>query len=258
MCFLYAGMSGTLQPFPQPPSDVNLGFGFTALYATLATAIQGQGWYVIGQPLTVGQGLASLGQNAAVKADLDNDPNGSGSAVGTRFLQNQQRWYDHWDVVMQEDFPANMPRVDFGFSWGGWAAMQSALYSHPQGANIVAYGAHHPASKMSYLNTSVVNLTAYPTTAMDVGAAAFQAVNKPGYFGWGTIDNLVDEPDGGDLLTPAIYTAAHGAGMPVSPNCNGTGNSSGGTPQTHSLTSTDVTVITTWFESWQSAYPANK
>lgn len=238
-----AGLGDFVLPFPQPLVDVTT--GFLPVYAlTLTEALVAQGWAVIGYPIAVGTGIGNLTQAQAIIADLANDPAGT---KGTRFKTNVRRWMDHMTTRINEDFPAGFPTVWFGFSWGAWTALQAILYN-PPGSNIVAYGAHHPPLQMNHIATSIMDLTAYSSgTALDIASTALNAINKPGYLGWGTVDNLVDAPDSGDLLTPALYAAASGAGMPVTSNAR---------PTNHLLDATDSAAIVTWFESWQSTYPA--
>lgn len=131
------------------------------------------------------------------------------------------------------------------------AALQVAIN---RTSTILAYGAHHPVSVLSKLNVSDLAGNLFynlpnGSAGMDVGSTALNAISINGYLGWGTLDGGLDYPNSGDLLTPAIWTAANGAGQPVKPNCNASGNSSGGTPEAHVMQGPDITIITGWFTS---------
>lgn len=262
--FFPPGLSGQATPWP-PGAAVNEGGLLPYRGLDLATTLSGSphNWVVKYWPATVGYGVGALAPNAAIANDLNTDPANTGTTTGSRFMGNETAFLAHYLLGLQEDYP-NFPICLFGFSWGAWTVLQTAIQF---ASDIVAVGAHHPPLLMNHINTSVMNLTAYTSTALDLGASALNSLSStlPIYLGWGSADTLVDEPDGGDLLTPAMYTSAQGAGLNVTPNCNSTGTNTGGTPLSHVLTSStdtanpnnDVFRIAAWFSSWESAYPAN-
>ena len=234
------GMGTT--PLALPP--VNTG-GFL----TLANDLKADGWIVL-YAIEPGDGYLN-GQAAAVNNDLFND---SGGGDGARHQACILHWWDHVVNWINLTY-GNWPTVIVGYSWGGMHALSVAI---KRTSTIMAYVGHHPVSNPSLLNPSVGGFTwsMLNTTGINVGASGLNALPNgqlgsvpPGLLGWGTIDTIIDYPQSGDLLTPAIYSAANGASQPVSPNCNGTGNSSGGTPEAHVMTAADISIITGWFTS---------
>ena len=217
-------------------------------FLDLADNLQSDGWVVI-YPIEVGDARPTISQLQAVYNDVSVD-----AGDGSRQQSDIERWWDHMVLWVQATY-GNWPIAVVGASWGGMAALTVAT---KKTSTITAYCAHHPVSILSKLvpnlGGSTVDFTGLTTTGIDQGSTALNALGNgqqgsvpPGLLGWGTIDTVVDYPQSGDLLTPAIFTAATGVSQPVSPNCNGTGNSSGGTPEAHVMNAADVTIITNWF-----------
>jgi len=217
----------------------------------LCQTIAATGWYVIA-PSEPGDGYAVGGQNVALYDDI-----GADSGHGTRLVGTTLEWWDHMVLFIQRTISASVPIVPVGFSWGGWNALQIAI---GRTSTIAGYVAHHPASIVSDLNPAWVleTFSDITTTGADVTSSALNGVTSvPGLLGWGSVDEVVGpSPWTADTLTPAIYSAAHGAGAPVTPNCDGTGTTSAGSPaENHVLTSStdnanpnnDVYRIAAWF-----------
>lgn len=209
-----------------------------------AGTLAADGWVVI-HAITPGDDHP-LGQGVSLFFDVQSD-----SGHGSRHANTYGLWWDHVVRGIDSLYGAGIPKVVHGFSWGGLGALQVAIQ---RTSTIVAYLAHHPVSNLSLLtNPSPVftSLTAtgiiVPSTGLNALGVNSQGNPCPGLLGWGTIDTIVDNPQSGDNLTPAIYAAALAAGQPVSPNCNGSGASSGGTPEAHVVSTADKTTWASFF-----------
>jgi dienelactone hydrolase len=202
-------------------------------FLTLADDLQTDSWIVL-FATQVGDAMDVASQTQAVYNDVTND-----TGNGSRLLATTLAWWDHVVLWVKATY-GDWPIVVVGGSWGGWHALQLAIN---RAATLTAYCAHHPASVLSDLNPSVVSpsFASVNTTGLNVGATALNNVSIPGLLGWGTSDNVVGaSPWTSDTLTPAIYSAASGAGAPVTSNSQA---------EAHVMGSADVTVITGWFTS---------
>jgi dienelactone hydrolase len=199
-------------------------------WSTLADDLQNDGWVVV-FPQEVGDPTNAASQGQAIQADISND-----SGHGARCLAANLHWWDHVVDWINSTY-GPWPIVVVGGSWGGWISLVVAIN---RSSTLTGYCAHHPASNPSLLNPAIVpgGWSSLNTTGMNVGSAALNAVSVPGLLGWGTSDTMVDYPQTGDTLTPAIYSAANGAGAPVTSNQQSEG---------HIMGPSDVTAITGWF-----------
>jgi hypothetical protein len=237
------GFQTLVQPVPFPaPTDTTV--FLPTYFATLAADLVTDGWVVI-WPLLPGDGVGNLSQVQAVYNDIASDP-----GRGERHLNCRLRWWDHAVPWIYANYGPTWPIVPIGFSDGGMIVLQIASQRQ---STIAAYCAHHPGINPANFNpafTSPVNFGSIDTSGLVVPTNALNSVTVPGMLGWGTVDTAVDYPNSGDLLTPALYSAALGAGAPVSPNADGTGNAighaGGSGSENHVLSTNDVTQIRSW------------
>lgn len=248
--WLHGGNISTAAPsFPVPLADTGGLLPVRAL--TLANTIAATGWQWV-NPVQPGDGFSPGGGIQIIYNDINGD-----TGHGSRLIATIGEWWDHVVWWIQKNISASVPIVPVGLSWGGFLAMHIAI---SRTSTIGGYVATHPASILTKTNpsfTSPVTFSNTTTTGADIGSTALNGVTSiPGMLGWGSADVATDYPNGGDSLTPAIYTAASGAGAPVSPNCDGTGTTSAGSPtENHVLTSSadnanpnnDVNRIAAWF-----------
>lgn len=208
-----------------PPVVADVGGIFPSYIGSFAFSLVTDGWVVI-QPCYP----EDLQPGYPVQAIYDDVANDTGK--GARHLATTLRWWDHILEYVHRRW-GNWPVVPFGFSWGGWHAMQVAKQRQ---ADILAYGAHIPVVTLSALSSawsSPVDFTATDTSGLDIGAHGLDAVTKPGMIGWHTSDSAV-----GYTLAQAVYTNALAAGAPVSSRSEAT---------EHLVSTGDVTAFMSWF-----------
>jgi hypothetical protein len=223
---------GTVTSEPvEIPDSKDVGFSYDFL--GLSNALVADGWATI-YPALVGD-VRSAGQAASIESDWATDPSGTGA----HYVELVLAWWDHVVSYARRTIGYNCPIVPIGFSLGAWHALQVAIN---KASTIVAYAAAHPALQWE----PIFNQAAGSLSSLDLASSALNGVTIPGWLGWGTADTTVDPAHSGDTFTPAMYAAALAAGAPVTPNCNGTCASSGGTPEVHIFTSTDRACITSW------------
>lgn len=231
--FLFHGLdSWGLNSSTSPPADVTSALFGNTLFATLSADLVTAGFQVV-WPMQVGDCKGTATQGNSLIADLSNDPN---ATKGVRHAAAIDHHVDHLHSWGLRKWPG-LPQVAWGMSWGGRYALQAAINKTKYFA---AYGAHHPLTVISALNPAIYNLSAYTSSGLDIASTALNNIAIPGYLGWGTNDNIIDYPNSGDNTTRALYTAAHGAGAPVTSNSQ---------PENHCLSSADVTAIMQWFGS---------
>jgi hypothetical protein len=251
MVYLHGGSTvGTIGFFPFGIAD---GGGFLPIRAlTLANTIAATGWRVIA-PIMPADAYSPGGGLQLIYNDINGD-----AGHGSRLVATHLEWWDHIVWYIQKNISASVPIVPVGLSWGGYVTMQVAI---GRTSTIGGYVSHHGASILADTNpvyTPNVIFSNTTTTGADVTSSALNGITSiPGLLGWGSADQAVGaSPWTGDTLTPAIYAAAHTAGATVSPNCDGTGTSSAGSPtEGHVLTSSadnadpnnDVFRIAAWF-----------
>lgn len=241
--------------YPPPLGDSTTPpFEFRVL--SMANALAAIGWQVLA-PAPPGYGyMGGVGGNGQLCFSDINGDAGNGSRMKATYLE----WWDHVHADIRKNISATQPIAVIGGSGGGYVALQIALN---RASDIVGYVAHHPVSMWSDLSptfSSPLNFTTLTSTGADVTSSGLNGVTSiPGLLGWGSVDAVVGaSPWTADTLTPAIYSAAHGAGAPVSPNCDGTGTANAGSPaENHALTSSadnanpnnDVFQIANWFST---------
>jgi dienelactone hydrolase len=225
---LLHGLSETGEPSVLPPPLID--YPGPWVFLTLAQELQNDGW-VVAFPQEVADPANTDSQGQAIQIDIAND-----AGNGARLLAANLHWWDHV-VEWIADAYGPWPIVVVGGSWGGWIALEVAIN---RAATLTGYCAHHPVSNPSLLNPSVVpgDWSDLDTTGMNVGPDGLDGVHIPGLLGWGTADTIIDYPQAGDTLTPAIYTSASGAGAPVTANEQAEG---------HIMGADDITAITSWF-----------
>jgi len=235
--------------FPEPITDsVSIIGPWRGL--TLSNTIAATGWRVIA-PVMPGDGWSPGSGSGLIYNDLAGDTDGS------RFKATCLEFWDHQVWWIQTNISATVPIVPVGGSFGGLIAFLIAIN---RTSTIAGYVCHHPISTFLQFNplfSPNVNYTGLNTTAIDITSTALNGITSiPGLLCWGSADIAVGaSPWTSDTLTPAIYSAAHGAGAPVTPNCDGTGTSSAGVAENHALTSSadyanpnnDVNRIAAWF-----------
>jgi hypothetical protein len=235
-----------------PPVLADTGGILPSRALTLCNTIAATGWDVM-CPFTPGNAWSPNGALGLLYFDVNTD-----SGHGTRALATYLAWWDTLYLALRRTVSATLPIVPAGFSLNGFLTL---LIAANRASDIAGYVAHHPSSVLSDINPDVTPGYTFSTlnsTGINVGASALNSVAVPGLLGWGSADSIIDYPNSGDLLTPAMYSAAHTAGASVSPNCDGTGTASAGSPtENHVLTSStdnanpnnDVYQIAAWFHA---------
>lgn len=218
---------GTDPPVLAPVDNTYAMFAY--YIATLANSLVSAGFVVV-MPREVGDFKTSQAQYEAVRSDLTNDPAG---LKGTRHAVTIGNYASHLRAWAKRAYPG-LPLVVGGMSWGGMTTLRMVKLFPSYWAG---YYAHHPAIVISKINPVLVDYSAFSPSGLDIAATDFNAINIPGWFGWGTADSFIDYPNSGDTLTPAIYNAAHTAGMPVTSSARATG---------HVLDATDAANILSW------------
>lgn len=216
---------------PTPP---NQPFGDD--WADLSTKLLADNWATI-YPQQCGDLVGQENQTDAMLADIGADPSGTAAHWGAIVLA----WWDHVRDWADYHYGPRFPLVPIGFSNGGWTALEIAVH-RPE--TMVGWIAHHPAISWN---------TIFDTTIMgsiDIASTALNTCTVPGLLSWGTADDSVDPLHNYDSFSDALYTAAHGAGAPVSASVDDTGTYKSPTTRTTSVTTTEGSnVITGTFTS---------
>jgi hypothetical protein len=206
--------------FPGTPSDpVSFLPGFTNLFFQL---LLNDGWAImaytypeVAGPMT-GYPLNPVGGNAQSNTrgpsqglwwDIENDPGN-----GARYLNTTALMFDkivsYCNALLNpvvsgaKNYYTPVPIVPWGFSWGGWHALQFAAQ---RWQNIVGYAIHNPATVLSWtgsVNTDWVynpSFSGMNTSGLDLGPHALDHIGKswltgnpiPGYATYGTTDDAV-------------------------------------------------------------------
>lgn len=215
-----------------PPSAIldHPGGFLPSLVLTFCNDLVADGWVVF-CPSNPEDDYTSTGA-AGIFNDVNND-----AGHGARYLSNVvNRWWDHVLQYIHTTY-GNHPVVAFGFSWGGWTAIQIAANRQ---SSIIAYGAHCPVTILSNISqsyTGFVNFASTNTTGLDATATQLNAVTIPGVVGYGTADVIAGYNSAGTGGTPvsntdAMITAAVGLSQPVTRNS---------TTDNHTFLSADAT-----------------
>lgn len=135
--------------------------------------------------------------------DCASDP-----ANGARMLDTLLLWWDHMVDYLVSLYGAGRPIVVFGFSLGGWAALQVAV---GRTSSLVGYIAHCPATVWSNIfssTTAPADFTGIDTSGMDLSTTALNPVAIPGLVGASNNDADVGWTNNTSQTSPMPWTGS--------------------------------------------------